>query len=111
MICLLSDCSDDFLDVRPSGGLSQFTLASEKGINGLLVGAYSMLDGVSSQFGWEAASSNWLYGSIRGIEANKGADAGDSNFDINAIQTFSETASNIWPPPGLISNGEKCMRL
>jgi hypothetical protein len=101
MMGLLSDCSDDFLDVRPSGGLSQFTLASEKGINGLLVGAYSLLDGVSSQFGWEAASSNWLYGSIRGMEANKGADAGDSSYDISAIQTFSETAGNIWTTNGL----------
>jgi hypothetical protein len=90
---LLSDCSEDFLDVRPAGGYSQYTLATEKGINALLVGAYSMLDGVSYSFGWETASSNWLYGSIRGLEANKGADAGDSNYDINAIQTFSEQAS------------------
>jgi hypothetical protein len=101
MTCLLSDCSEDFLDVKPAGGLSQFTLASEKGVNALLVGAYSMLDGVSSEFGWEAASSNWLYGSIRGMEANKGADAGDSSYDINAIQTFSETAGNIWALYGL----------
>jgi hypothetical protein len=55
-----------------------------------------MLDGVSSQFGWESASSNWLYGSIRGVEANKGSDAGDSSFDLSAIQNFSETVSNIW---------------
>ena len=101
MMCLLSDCSEDFLDIKPAGGLSQYTLASEKGINALLVGAYSMLDGVSSQFGWEAASSNWLYGSIRGMEANKGTDAGDSSYDIIAIQTFSETAGNIWALYGL----------
>ncbi len=96
MMGLLSDCSDDFLDVQPSGGLSQFTLATEKGINALLVGAYSLLDGVSSSFGWESASSNWVYGSIRGMEANKGTDAGDSPSDIISIQNFSETASNIW---------------
>lgn len=101
MTGFLSDCSEDFLDVRPSGGLSQFTLASEKGINALLVGAYSMLDGVSSQFGWQAASSNWLYGSIRGLEANKGTDAGDSSYDIIAIQTFSESAGNNWVLYGL----------
>jgi hypothetical protein len=70
----------------------------EKGIEALLVGAYSMLDGVTSQIGdgWESASSNWLFGSIRGLEANKGTDSGDQSYDLSAIQNFAETASNIW---------------
>ena len=53
-----------------------------------------MLDGVSAQFGWESAASNWVYGDIRGLIANKGSDAGDLNYDINAIQTFSESSTN-----------------
>ena len=47
----------------------------------------------SVQLAWEPASSNWVYGSIRGMEANKGTDGGDQP-DINPIQTFSETATN-----------------
>lgn len=94
-LCLMSDCSDNFLDIRPAGDINQFVLANEKGINTLLVGAYSMLDGVSAQFGWGSASSNWVFGSIRGMEANKGADAGDESPDLSAIQNFSET-SDIW---------------
>ena len=90
---LLVTCKQDFLDVKPTGSLDQGLLATPKGIEGLLVGAYSMLDGISSQFGWEAASSNWVYGSIRGLEANKGTDAGDQP-DINPLQTFTETATN-----------------
>jgi len=46
-------CKEDFLNVTPKGTLDQFVLANEDGINALLIGAYSMLDGVSSQFGWE----------------------------------------------------------
>lgn len=92
----LPGCGNDFLEVRPAGSLNKYTLATEEGINALLVGAYSMLDGVNSQFGWGSASSNWLYGSIRGMEANKGTDSGDSSFDFSAIQNFAETASNIW---------------
>ena len=92
---IFGSCRKDFLDVKPAGGLNQFVLATGDGIDALLIGAYSMLDGVSSQFGWESASSNWLYGSIRGMEANKGTDAGDSP-TFNAIQNFSETAANIW---------------
>ncbi|TAL67886.1 MAG: RagB/SusD family nutrient uptake outer membrane protein [Bacteroidetes bacterium] len=86
-------CKTDFLDIKPAGSLDQSLLGTSKGIDALLVGAYSMLDGVSSSFGWEAASTNWVYGSIRGMEANKGTDAGDQPF-INPIQTFSETATN-----------------
>ena len=86
-------CSEDFLNVKPKGDVNEYSFADEKGIEALLVGAYSMLDGVSSQFGWEAASSNWVYGSIRGLEANKGTDAGDPG-DINQIQNFSERATH-----------------
>jgi len=48
---IFDSCKKDFLDVRPKGILDQNVLATEDGINALLVGAYSMLDGVSSQFG------------------------------------------------------------
>ena len=84
---------NDFLDIRPEGDLNQFTVANEAGIEAILVGAYSMLDGVSDKFGFESASSNWLYGSIRGLESNKGTDAGDS-WEGNPIMNFQETASN-----------------
>ncbi|MDH5607881.1 MAG: RagB/SusD family nutrient uptake outer membrane protein, partial [Cyclobacteriaceae bacterium] len=87
-------CKETFLDVTPNGSLDAQVLATEDGVQGLLIGAYSMLDGVSGQgFGWESASSNWVFGSIRGGEANKGTDAGDQP-DINPIQNYSETASN-----------------
>ena len=93
IIGIWGSCKREFLDIKPAGGLDQSLLGTTKGIDALLVGAYSMLDGVSSQFGWEAASTNWVYGSIRGMEANKGTDAGDQPF-INPIQTFSETPTN-----------------
>ncbi|MFN8241285.1 MAG: RagB/SusD family nutrient uptake outer membrane protein [Bacteroidales bacterium] len=93
LLAIISACSESFLDVKPKGSLDQGVLATEKGVDMLLIGAYSLLDGVSSQFGWEAASSNWVYGDIRGMVGNKGTDAGDQP-DINPIQTFSETSTN-----------------
>lgn len=88
-------CKEDFLDITPNGALDAKVLATPEGVDALLIGAYSMMDGISSQGtgGWEAASSNWVFGSIRGMEANKGTDAGDQP-DINPIQTFSESATN-----------------
>jgi hypothetical protein len=96
LIFILIACSKEFLDVKPKGILDGHVLADEKGIDALLIGAYSMLDGVSAQFGWETASSNWVYGDIRGLIANKGSDAGDSSYDINSIQTYSETATGLF---------------
>jgi len=90
---IVGACKSDFLEVNPKGSLGEAVLANEVGINNLLIGAYSMLDGVSASFGWEAASTNWVYGDIRGMTGNKGTDAGDQP-DINPIQTFSETATN-----------------
>lgn len=93
VLAFLGACKKDFLEIKPKGSLSEDVMATEKGVNTLLIGAYSLLDGVSSQFGWEAASSNWVYGDIRGMVGNKGTDSGDQP-DINPLQTFSESSSN-----------------
>lgn len=93
VFAMIGGCTKDFLDIKPKGSLDEGVLATENGVNTLLIGAYSLLDGVSSQFGWEAASSNWVYGDIRGMIGNKGTDAGDQP-DINSIQSFSETSTN-----------------
>lgn len=90
----LNSCDSSFLDIKPNGALDGAVLSSPDGIETLLIGVYAMLDGVSANgFGWQSAASNWVFGAIRGMEANKGTDAGDQP-DINPIQTFSEAATN-----------------
>ncbi len=88
-------CRKDFLFVEPNGDLNKYVLADKKGIETLLIGAYSMIDGVSEQFSsaWETTQSNWFWGSVRGLEANKGSDAGDS-WEGNPLMTYSETSTN-----------------
>jgi hypothetical protein len=86
-------CKQDYLNVKPAGSLDVGLLSNAKGIEALLVGGYSLLRGSNGQFGWEASSTNWVYGSIRGLEANKGTDSGDQP-DINPLQTYTETATN-----------------
>jgi hypothetical protein len=92
---LWNSCKQDFLNVPPSGSLDQTLLLSYNGVDALLVGAYSMIDEVANGFGsgWESTASNWVFGSIRGMEANKGTDEGDQP-DINPIQTYSESSTN-----------------
>jgi hypothetical protein len=92
-LLLMNACSEEFLEITPNGSLDQSVLATYDGVDALLIGAYSLIDGIDNAFGWEAATSGWVFGSIRGMEANKGTDAGDQP-DINPIQTFSETPTN-----------------
>jgi len=94
LVGFTNSCKEDFLNITPNGALDAQVLGTASGVDALLISAYSMLDGIASNgFGWEAASSNWVYGSIRGLEANKGTDAGDQP-DINPIQTYAEAATN-----------------
>jgi len=90
---ILGSCKESFFDIKPKGSLGEDVLATEVGVNTLLIGAYSMLDGVSASFGWQSTSTNWVYGDIRGMIGNKGTDAGDQP-DINPLQGFYETSTN-----------------
>lgn len=67
-------CSDDFLEVAPTGSLNQEVLATLNGVDLLLVGAYAQLNGRGS---WYGGSTNWVHGSIQGGDANKGTTDGD----------------------------------
>jgi len=90
----MNSCKEEFLEITPRGALDAQVLATADGVNSLLISSYSMLDGTASNgFGWESANSNWVYGSIRGMVANKGTDSGDQP-DINPLQTFTEAATN-----------------
>ena len=89
-------CSDEFLEVAPAGSLAGPLLENQAGIDGLLIGAYSALNGV---FGNRFEGPNhWITGSICGGEANKGTDAGDYSA-INPVQRYE-----IDPTSGDINN-------
>ncbi len=91
-------CKKSFLEIVPPGSLDAGTIATKAGVEGLLVGAYSLLDGVGSNVGgadgpWATAASNWVYGSVAGGDAHKGSDPGDQNL-ITPIETWHVNASN-----------------
>lgn len=94
-LLVLNGCQSekDFFDIKPKGSLGEDVLATEKGINTLLIGAYSMVDGTSDGFDLNVSSINWVFGDVRGMTANKGTDAGDAS-GLNPIQRYEETASN-----------------
>ncbi|MGB3801526.1 MAG: RagB/SusD family nutrient uptake outer membrane protein [Lewinella sp.] len=90
-------CSDDFLEVAPTGSLNEEVLGSRAGIDGLLIGAYSQLGGRGNYY---AGASNWVNGSIQGGDANKGTETGDFT-DINEVVRYqlsptSAVVANRW---------------
>src|SRR5215204_5122488 len=92
VMILCNTCGKSYLDKRPIGELDEAALANKRGVEGLLIGAYSLLDGINgSDLGsWFSAASNWIYGSICGSEAYKGSDPGDQ-VDIISIEKFKST--------------------
>ncbi len=82
-------CKDQFLEVPPTASLAQAQLSSKAGVEGTLIGAYAQLAGKG--FSRLAAANNWVWGSIRGGESNKGTDPGDYS-NINLMQRYEVPA-------------------
>jgi len=96
MGAILFSCSKKVLDLRPLGQLDPRAVTNKQGVAALLIGAYSLLDGVgtpNSVQPWESAGSNWVFGSVTGSEAHVGSEPTDQP-ELASIETFSITASN-----------------
>jgi hypothetical protein len=98
-LCVFICCQK--LDVPPAGALDETTITNQKGVEGLLIGAYSLLDGFALDLGFEnvgGSGSNWVFGGICGSEAYKGGyDASDlAENRITPLETFTATPQNIF---------------
>ena len=94
IIGLVFACNKSFLEKAPIGSYTPDVIATKSGVSGLLIGAYSLLDGQGGAGGsWDAAASNWVWGGVCSDDAHKGSDPGDQP-DINSLMTWSETSTN-----------------
>ncbi|MEO0044221.1 MAG: hypothetical protein RL329_3669 [Bacteroidota bacterium] len=99
-IIIGASCTAYLDDVKPQGSLALENLATEKGVQGLLIGAYAAIDGYlehpfkyTRSFPWHAAPSNWIYGSVAAGDSHKGSDPGDQS-QGNQIEDFTATSTN-----------------
>lgn len=76
---LATACTDNFLTRDPQGQYSPTALQTPTGVEGILLGAYGMLDGqgLDGQAPWENEIQSWVFGGIPSDDAYKGTDAGD----------------------------------
>ena len=79
VVSIVTACSDDFLTREPQGQYSPTALKTANGVEGLLIGAYAMIDGqgLDGQAPWENDIQNWVFGGLTSDDAYKGTDAGD----------------------------------
>ena len=84
-----------FLNKPPLGTLSPEVMATEKGVQGLLIGAYSLVDGEGAAGdGFASGASNWILGGVTGDDAYKGSDPTDVAEAAPMEQWVSLTPTN-----------------
>jgi starch-binding outer membrane protein, SusD/RagB family len=100
VVALVFSCSKSFLTKPPTGSYTPDVVATKAGVEGLLIGAYSLLDGVGGAGTavpgggtWVSAGDNWVYGSVCADDSHKGSDPGDQP-DIVSLMTWSESSTN-----------------
>lgn len=72
-------CSEDFTVSPAVGALSDEALKNETGVNLMLTGAYSVIDGIRQNSigeGWGQGPSNWMF-DVLSDDAHKGSTDGD----------------------------------
>jgi len=104
LMALSYSCADSFLDKKPLGSTSEDVFYSEKGVNALLTGAYSMVKGSALwTVSWGASITNWTYGSVASDDAGKGSYIGDQ-IPINEIEQWSVSTTNNYPADKWVLN-------
>ena len=89
-------CSKTYFEVEPQGRASLTQLSNKNGVNALLIGAYSLLDGVGAgNIGRQSTISNYVFGGISSDDAVKGTDAGDQP-EQSFIEQYSWLADNTY---------------
>ena len=92
---LTSSCGEEFLQQLPQGQLSEPQVSNSDGVEGALIGAYSILNGnVSGTWGnYASAPSQWVFGEMASDNAHKGSELTDQT-PMNMIETYNTISTN-----------------
>ncbi len=95
MFAIVLACSKEFTQKPAIGALSDEAIQNEQGVELLLVGAYSALDGIRNNQGtdpWQATGDNWWFDVIAD-DAHKGSTDGDQP-DLFSIEVYNWSTAN-----------------
>lgn len=94
---LLSACSNNFLSEEPTGELTQTQIQDSTNVEGLVVSAYSVLNGQfdDASNAYNSPASNWSFGDVVSDDAYKGGGGtGDQN-NIDQMEIFNTRPTNV----------------
>lgn len=93
---MFTACSDDFLENKPQGSLSDGVMNSTESIDLLVNSAYAAMSGFTNEQGdpWVRPTSNWSYGEVRADNAYKGGGGEGDLWDVHAMETFQVQSNN-----------------
>ncbi|MGC9353729.1 MAG: RagB/SusD family nutrient uptake outer membrane protein, partial [Mariniphaga sp.] len=92
-VIITSSCSEEFLEKEPPGSAAGTVMQTPEGVEALLIGAYSDLQGFS-RFGG-AMATDWTYGGGASDDCYKGTSTGDQN-NFNAVERYEALPSNAY---------------
>lgn len=98
MSCMLFfSCKKEYLEVNPLGSVDENILATKQGVNGVLIGAYSLLDGVGTG-GGDIYGSNLVLATIPSDDAHTGTIPNGILAQIEGFTTDATSApfNNRW---------------
>ncbi|MGN0022111.1 MAG: RagB/SusD family nutrient uptake outer membrane protein [Sphingobacterium hotanense] len=87
---IISSCGKDFLERGPKGSLFSESLANEQGVQGLLIGAYSLLNHNGTGASWD--SGRWIFGGVASDDAHTGTEAGALQ-PVPQYESYTHTAA------------------
>ena len=93
-ISLLYACKKNFLDAQPYGHYGLDQVKNKKGVEGLLVGVYGVLDGQGvAGDPWETSAVNWGTAGVAADDAYKGTDANDQP-QMTEVEQYQSQSAN-----------------
>ncbi len=89
----MQSCNDDYLVQEPPGSAAGTVMQSPEGVESLLMGTYSTLQGFG-RFGG-AMATDWTYGGGASDDCYKGTSTGDQN-NFNAVERYEVLPTNAY---------------
>lgn len=94
VFALIFGCKEDFLEVEPYGSVSESTLSNKEGLNKLLIGAYSLVNGGGSVGGGFRIGLNYIRGGAD--DSRMGTETGASLYDTYLFSSNDIYIHNAW---------------
>ncbi|GAC1419045.1 MAG: RagB/SusD family nutrient uptake outer membrane protein [Flavisolibacter sp.] len=93
---VITACKKNYLDPHPYGQYSLEQLQTKRGLDGLLVGVYGILNGQGLPTDpWSVGASEWAIAGVASDDAYKGTDANDQPA-MTEIELYQSQAANVY---------------